>query len=278
MKTVNFLKPEKLIEYFDEEVKRILVQNEVYDVEAYGWLDAETVDPKYYGYAAWVISPKVEFDFAAYWDQKPFTQRPENTDIGMMASGHDFFEMMKAAYLMIGQALFFHCHREENLGTSYASASLTGAVVQLTIAADRIRDYYAYALTRESLEEYAGKDRKKKTYSKLFEDAISIVSGYEGQSDELIGMVKFALGLACDIQEKRKHRNKLVHQLASHYSRAQKRFLEQQQASFDGKEIETSEERFDLADDLSNVLHWYKQLVELGNVVLSLEVRTRNLA
>lgn len=278
MKAVNFLKPEKLVEYFDEEVKRILVQNEIYDIDAYGWLDADTVDPKYSGYAEWVINPKVEFDFEAYLNQKALSQRPEHTDIEMMASGDDFFEIMKAAYLMIGQALFFHGHQAESISTSYASANLTGAILQLNIASDRVRDYYAYALTGKGFEKYAGNDRAKRSYPKMFEDAIGIVSGYKVKNAELTGMAKVAFEIAQDIEEKRKSRNKLVHQLASHYSRIQKRLLEQQQASFDGKDNETLEKSYDLADELSSVLHWYKQLVELGNTVLNLEARTRGCA
>jgi hypothetical protein len=265
----------KFVAYIDKRIKKHLIEHRIYDIDTYAWLDAETVNPKHLGYAAWVLTPKVEFEFEAFFNQQSLSKRPSNSDIEMMTAGRDFIETMKGAYYMIGQTLFFAEYEPDSLSASYASSNLNSAILHLNIASDRIREYYAFTLTGKSFKKYAGRDREKNEYSRLFADAKDILFKKKHTDRESIQNADDAFNLAKKVQKHRQIRNKVVHEMASHYSIAQSHLLRTQQATFDGRHTDEIKDTYELSEKVSIIADWYNQLVKLGNFVFIIEVKSR---
>ena len=273
MEATKFIKPEKLVEYYDQEIREALFVNKLNDIEFYGWLDADTVDPDYLGYAERILNPRIKFDILnLVFQGQTLPNTTENIDIEIMALGCDFIEAMKGAYLMLGQSLFFSKHEKEDFSTTYGSANLNGAIFQLGIAADRIREYYVYALTGKSFEKYIKLSKKNEgnttnQYPQFFADALKFAPDEE---------VKFwqekAKSLAVDVNEFRDTRNKITHVLASQNAKLQKGFFQNQ------KNNAPSIFPDDIAlfpDEIPTNIDWYKKLIELGNLVFLIESKTR---
>ena len=270
MKTTKFIKPEKLVEYYDQEIQEALSENKLYD----GWLDGEgTIDSDYSGYAEQIINPRLMFDILDILNEKTFPNRKDGVDIEIMTLGEDFVEAMKGAYLMLGQSLFFSKHEKEELSTTYGSANLNGAIFQLNIAADRIRDFYVYALTGKSFEKYkkSSKNHNEKNksfeYAYFFSNALTINS-----NNQISSWQQKAKSLAIEVQKHRKARNDIAHSIASQNAKLQKAFFINQ------KNNESTLFPSDLTlfpGDLPANIEWYKLLVELGNLVFLIEAKTR---
>lgn len=268
MKTTKFIKPKKLVEYYDQEIREALSENNLYDIEFYGWLNEDTVDPDYSGYAEWILNPQIKFDILdIVFHGQTLPNTTKDIDIEITALGFDFIEAMKGAYLMLGQSLFFSKHEEENVSTTYGSANLNGAIFQLNIAADRIRDYYVYALTGKSFETFARNDKGKKEYSRFFADALK-----NNLSEETLTLAKQAESLAIDVQKCRKVRNQITHNLASQNAKLKKGFFQNQ------KNSKPSIFPVDIAlfpNEIPANIDWYKNLAKLGNLVFLIESKTR---
>jgi len=190
-----------------------------------------------------------------------------------MTLGDDFIEAMKGAYLMLGQSLFFSKHKEEELSTTYGSANLNGAIFQLNIAADRIRDYYVYALTGKSFKKYKKssknneEENKKGVYAYFFSDALKINS-----NNQISSWQQTAQSLANEVQKHRKSRNDIAHKIASQNAKLQKAFFINQK----NNESKLFPDNLTLfPDEIPANIEWYKLLVELGNVVFLIEAKTR---
>src|SRR5690242_3469135 len=64
------------LELVDKEAEQCLDRASVYHVSAYGWLDADSVDPEYIGHAKWQLEPPFEPDFPALFDEGPAESKP----------------------------------------------------------------------------------------------------------------------------------------------------------------------------------------------------------
>lgn len=265
MEATKFIKPEKLVEYYDQEIREALSEHELYDIELYGWRE---FNPDYSGYAERITNPRIDLDILSLaFEGKKLPVTTRDDDIEIMALGSDFIEAMKGAYLMLGQSLFFSKHEQEDISTTYGSANLNGAVFQLNIASDRIRDYYVYALTGNNFETYHGNDKTKKEYYRFFDYALKLFKS----NAEVLSYAKAANDIAKDVQKRRKVRNKMVHELASQNAKLQKGFFKNQK--------DNKSSLFPVIslfpDDIPENIDWYKKLVNLGNLVFLIETKTR---
>ncbi|KGK41397.1 hypothetical protein LH51_15080 [Nitrincola sp. A-D6] len=267
----HFIKPGKLVEYFDSKVRESLDEKRLYSIEGYGWLNADDTDPDYDGYAKWHTEPRVEYDFDAFFNRKPFTVKPENIDIEMVSIGHDFMEVMKAAWLMLGQAIFFQEHSKEkvDLEFTYVSLNLISAIVQLNLASDRIRDLFFIAVTGK------GPGRSDVNFSKIAKDA----SKKAGSDQDLAVLTQGIAELSERIFPNRRLRNDLVHELASNNAIFQRQLLREQQ-EFHQTVSEhakcNSEKKFQyLENNLEKTINCYRDLIEVGNLVFKYEYLVR---
>lgn len=276
MTVAKFIKPNKIIEYFDSQVRESLSERDLYSIEGYGWLNADDTDPEYDGYAKWHTSPKVAYDFDAYSNKKPFRIRPENIDIEMVSNGHDFMEVMKAAWLTLGQAIFFNEHSGDktDLEFTYSSLALISAVIELNLAADRIRDYFVIAVLGRSPE------KTNVNFTKFAE----VVSKDVKNDVDLLSIVRKIATLSNNIYSNRSLRNQLTHELSSNNATFQRRLLQEQQRFHDseaggsGSEHgrESSDLNFEyLENNLEKTIACYRDLIAIGNLVFKYEYITR---
>jgi hypothetical protein len=266
LEATKFIKPEKLVQYYDQEIREALFANKLNNIEFCGWLNEDTVDPDYSGYAERILNPRIKHDILDVLNGQTPSRAINDSDIKIMVLGRDFIEAMKGAYLMLGQTLFFSKHEEEDISTTYGSVSLNGAVYQLNIASDRIRDYYVHALTGRSFKKYVDRDNQKKEYSQFFDYALNTLNA------EAFPLAEKAKSLAIDLQKRKKERNDMVHELASYYAEIEKNFFNSQQVNT--LNIANAYVK-NFVDKIQTNIEWYKKLVELGNLVFLIEIKTR---
>src|SRR5713226_9400042 len=88
-----------------KETEELLHSRGVFDVDNFGWLNADDVDPEFVGYAMWALSPPYDHDFESWQNDNPPSRAPTETEQRQMELGHDFFGLMKTARYFIGHAL-----------------------------------------------------------------------------------------------------------------------------------------------------------------------------
>lgn len=266
----NIINPPEFIEYFDYQIRTSLHDRELYSVDGYGWLNEQDTDPEYEGYALWSTDPKVEYDFDAHFNRKPFSVKPINIDIEMVTNGHDFMEVMNAAWLTLGQALFFQTHSSEKeaLNFSYISVSIVSAIILLSTATDRLKDFLVIAVTRRSPVQ------KREPFTQFFEELHNRCQ----KSNALHDVSSRILELTKAISPKRQKRNELIHRLTSNNALLQKVLLSEQRRLFDlepGERVSETKEFQYLEASLENSVQWYRELINLANSIFIFEHRCR---
>jgi hypothetical protein len=125
----------------------LLVERGVFDIDHYGWLNEDDVDPEFVGYAMWVLNAPYDHDFTAWQDGKPRLKAATRQEQTLMEWGHDFFGLMKTARYFIGQGLMEQTQVTplEIEATRFDFAEFA-ALAALGAAADRLRDFLVVAV------------------------------------------------------------------------------------------------------------------------------------
>jgi hypothetical protein len=153
MPTDPSVSPQTINQYIREEITELLVNNEVYELQSYGWIDAHTHDPELVGHAmqqtdsfAW------RFLLAAIDSPNPPQLNP--WEKALAVSGGDFEGLMEAARISIGLMLFQDARVGENITApdSFFSVHLMGAMFLLGAASDRLRDFFVSAVFHKITE------------------------------------------------------------------------------------------------------------------------------
>src|SRR5260370_42090975 len=79
-----------------KEAEELLHSRGVFDVDRFGWLSQDEVDPEYVGYAMWALSPPYDHHLMRSSDEAPSRAATEAQQ-RLMELGHDFFGLMKTA-------------------------------------------------------------------------------------------------------------------------------------------------------------------------------------
>lgn len=82
--------------------KECLHARDVFDIDAYGWLNADDHDPDLVGYAMWTTSPPYDHDFDSWQRNARPNRAPTDVEQRLMELGHDFFGLMKTARHFVG--------------------------------------------------------------------------------------------------------------------------------------------------------------------------------
>src|SRR5882672_418197 len=88
-----------------KKTEELLLSRGVFDVDAFGWLNEDDVDPEFVGYAMWTLSPPYDYDDEGWQNDTPPHRAPTEAEQQLMQLGHDFFGLMKTARYFIGHAL-----------------------------------------------------------------------------------------------------------------------------------------------------------------------------
>lgn len=132
MSHLKFLSREKLIEYLDEELRHILNDCELYEIDQYGWLDDGAQDPEYLGHAAWQTTP------------------PELQNLATL--GAEFTNLMRSARYSLGLACLHHdagatIFNDNGGGFGF---HFTDTANKLHLATDRVREFLITAFVRQA--------------------------------------------------------------------------------------------------------------------------------
>jgi hypothetical protein len=126
----------------------------VLDIDSYGWLDMEDMDPDYMGYVMWVQQPPYDHDVMNWQHNIPPTVAPTAQEQTLMELGHDFFGLMKTSRHCIGQALLYEPHAKPmDVESGEFDFSEFTALAALIAASDRLRDFIVTAVLGEKTDE-----------------------------------------------------------------------------------------------------------------------------
>ncbi len=208
--------------------EELLYSRGVFDVDAFGWLNENDVDPEFIGYVMWALSPPYDHDFDAWQNNTPPRRAPTKAEQQLMELGHDFFGLMKTARHFIGHALL-HQPTVQPLRIEPTDFDFNefAALVALTAAADRLSDFIIVrTLGRKSNE----KGERNKACEKLR------VSALGSEADALQEGFK-AIGKA------REARQKVVHGLATQPAHVQKHLITAEREAFEKRRWHTDGSR-----------------------------------
>lgn len=125
-----------------KEAEALLHARAVFDIDHYGWLNEDDLDPDFAGYAMWGQSPPYDHDVMGWQFNIPPKTAPNTQQQALMEHGSNFFGLMKTARHFIGQALIYQPHvawmRVEPTEFDFSEFA---ALVALTAAADRVSDF-----------------------------------------------------------------------------------------------------------------------------------------
>ena len=204
----------------------------VFDIDAYGWLNENDEDPKFIGYAMWALSPPYAHDFDGWQNNTPPGRAPTEAEQQLMELGHDFFGLMKTARHFIGHALL---HQPAvppiRIEPTAFDFSEFAALVALTSAADRLRDFIIVTMLRKKPERGANKQCERNwAYDKLR------LAGLGVEADALEEGFKAIL-------KARKARNEVVHGLATLPAHREKLLIAAERKAFEEKRWHAANDR-----------------------------------
>jgi hypothetical protein len=134
-----------------EAIEDSLIAQRIFDVDGYGWLNADEHDPDFVGYAMWATSPPFETDFESAFAGKPPRCAATQREQRLVELGTDFEGLMKAARYAIGSVLI---HRGTLSPNDFQPSAFEfheiNALVTLSMASDRARDFVVLAVIEET--------------------------------------------------------------------------------------------------------------------------------
>lgn len=138
------------VKALSDAIEDALIAERIFDVDSYGWLNADDHDPEFVGYAMWSTSPPFESDFENTLKGKPPRWVATPSQQRLIELGTDFEGLMKAARYAIGSVLI---HREalspDDFQPSPFEFHEINALVTLSMASDRVRDFVVLAVIDE---------------------------------------------------------------------------------------------------------------------------------
>jgi hypothetical protein len=210
--------------------EELLCSRGVFDVDAFGWLNEDDVDPEFVGYAMWTLSPPYNHDFMGFQDDTPPDRAPTRAEQQLMELGHDFFGLMKTARHFIGHALLHQPSvsplRIEATGFDFNEFA---ALVALTAASDRLRDFIIVATigakTRERIKEQLKEAYNKLRVSSLGVEAYGLEEGFKA------------------VEKARDARNESVHGLATQPAHVQRVLIARDREAFENQRWQTASDQ-----------------------------------
>src|SRR5260370_31560177 len=203
--------------------EELLCSHGVFDVDAFGWLNEDDVDPEFVGYAMWALSPPYNHDFESWQNSTPPDRAPTKAEQQLMELGHDFFGLMKTARHFIGHALLHQpAVRPLRIEAPGFDFNEFAALVALTAASDRLRDFIIVATLGTKTKKYnkgqleeLGKACDKLRRSSLGVEADALEEGFKA------------------IGETRDARNEAVHGLATQPAHVQRHLIARDREAFE---------------------------------------------
>lgn len=260
-----------------EAADELLRARDVWDIDSYGWLNMDEMDPDYLGYVMWVQVPPYDHDIMNWQYDLPPRRAPTAQAQALMELGHDFFGLMKTARHAIGLALLYEPHAKPmEVEPGEFDFSEFAALTALIAAADRLRDFVITSLMGKKTDE---KGQLEASYRAL--DA----AGFGAIATDLRAGFKAA-------KAARAARNTVVHGLSTVPARVHREFIERDRQAFKeqswGKpdrgtyekmvaehERRVADERAKIAARAQLLCDTYVALIKTGEVSIRAEYNVR---
>lgn len=283
MEIKKFLSQDKLLEYLDLEIEELLISNKVWSFDSYGFLDAYTEDPDYYGMASWQLRRLYEvFDT---------TYSPTEDEIKIILAGTDFEGLMKMARTTIGYLLL---HKSYSVSKLYSDDNnywlfYSNAVVNLNMASDRLKDFLINTLEYHLIctQKYSGSSQAP--FDQPFKDSRQYFRNNNYKLNDVLNQFSTMASLARNVKGYRKKRNEIVHHIASRLAKSQKKLFDMghdvsddkiQKPAFREQMIKFEDSRLEKISELEEgfkfCAKWYSDLIDLANTVFWIECKLRN--
>lgn len=276
----------------DKEIERLLNEAGVWQLSAYGWLNANDADPKFIGHAMWQTDPPVG-DARFIWTHNAREGEPPPplpTERQQMASvaGVDFEGLMSWARLSIGMMLVEaeKTRANEFVDDTRLELHRASATIYLSTASDRLHDLILAAAFGFSQKAYKA-DRKRRglqgrgAYVEAFEEAAAAFAQHSSTGETCDKLVPLAEAVA----EMRKSRNALIHELATDTARRERASLKepprQADRHIDFAAMQESIKQIRRARNarldqiVGELSEWYRLLAKLSSEVFYVENRMR---
>jgi len=266
----------------DKALEGALVEREIYNIDNFGWVSEDEVDPEYSGFPMWWMTPPYEEDFNAWQHNVAPEREPTTEQEWLMTLGSDFFALMKAARHSLGWVILYREDAVREYGAPNAFEFFEmNALVTLNTAADRLRDFLIWGVLRE----------RPRWGHELDQWRLSLcTTRLASLHDEATNLEAAAEPLA----DLRKRRNAAIHNIAMETARMQRQRLKvERQARREGAwpgriDVETyaemieaneridRERREELDRRIDALARDYNALVKLGSETLHMEYRFRS--
>lgn len=207
----------------EADVVSALENAQIFDIESYGWLNADDPDPEFIGHAMWQTNSKY-IDYLEVIGESPVSRRPTNEEKWILTLGEDLCGLMQASRLSLGLALVWAPRLKLNMlapiENSFFWAQHMNAFLTLAIASDRLRDLLIVAITGSEtkvFENRATTPKQKKEnrwYVTPFKEAGQILSRRGVKTEHLKQAISDLPGEASYIYKRMKRRNSIVHEIA----------------------------------------------------------------
>ncbi len=198
--------------------EELLRSRGVFDIDAFGWLNANDVDPEFVGYAMWALSPPYDHTTWGWPDAAPPERAPTIAEQHLMELGHDFFGLMKTARYFIGHALLHQpAVRPLRIEATDFDFNEFAALVALIAASDRLSDFVIVTTLGRKTDEQG---ERNKACGRLRESGLGI------EADELQQGFKA-------IAKAREARRQVVHGLATRPAHVEKHLISMNREAFE---------------------------------------------
>ena len=291
MSVQKLITTEKLVEYLDEEANNLLLSQDVYDIDTYGWQSEDTEDPKLIGHAMWQINPPVETEWEYLSGSGPVRHRPTEKEKLLTVAGNDFEGLMRASRLSIGLCLLHKTIAMQKPldDNHYFWLHHTDSILQLNMASDRVREYFVVAFFDETSETYKKNGRKNGWFVTPFIEARDYCQKHLVNQNVVTSVAQLP-GIAERVYKFRDSRNGIVHDISTKLAKMHKDFIEDQQRAFDSKHLSNTaksipdydlmlkkqeeirkEHEQELLQSSQAIIDWYKALVKFSSHVFEAE-------
>jgi hypothetical protein len=271
-------------------VEEALNEQGIYQITAYGWSDADTIDPAFVGHALWQSQPPTEPD----WQTINFNggmprSSPTVKQESLVTCGEDFMGAMLAARHATGTSLcvnkcvaFNHSDDDE-----YWLQNAT-SLLWLGIASDRIREFFLLAVFGQSADQFFSRRSGPRNWGAPFTASLTLARNQH----ELTLLTELeALGLK--IQSSRSARNTITHVHATRAAaRSQALLSEQRTRATTGEPYpspadltleelrvtaaSTAYPQGERAAALEEMKEWYQRLAHTSNIIFQIEYNRRH--
>ena len=206
------------LESVRDEATELLNFHEIYDILSYGWEDADTPDPEYFGHAMWQMSPPFTPDWSVLFGGTSATYEPTKRDEILVLNGEDFAGTMIFARRSLGMALLYStvAENDDGIGENVEFWHEYATTMQwLNIASDRIRDYFVMARFGKKTAEAFFKAYKERNPDSSTSFATPFEEALNGAPDDSLDVLRRLHDIAVALQSHRTDRNAIVHKVAT---------------------------------------------------------------